>query len=269
LSALNIQEYIASGVLEAYVTGSLSAEEQAEVERNLEQYPELREELDSIELTLERFAQLRGTPPPAGVLPEILGKTEQQLPNRKSTEPPKNANYTVYAVGSALAFALALVFAFLWYQGRQDFRQQARALDSLQSNCDSITTELNAAQAEILALQEILSILKDPGTRSILMEGTELDPDAVATVFQNAQRSVSLLDIGTLPDAPSGRTYQLWAIVDGNPVDMGVFDSNAIDTGNFKSVPYIPQAQAFAVTIEEEGGSPTPNLDQLYVIGNV
>ena len=31
----------------------------------------------------------------------------------------------------------------------------------------------------------------------------------------------------------------------------------------------IPNAETFAITLEKRGGSPTPDLTQLYVIGNV
>jgi anti-sigma-K factor RskA len=38
-------------------------------------------------------------------------------------------------------------------------------------------------------------------------------------------------------------------------------------------IPMLPvemdNIQAFAITLEKKGGSPTPNLDQLYVIGNL
>ena len=45
---MNIQEYIASGILETYFLGELSSAEQAEVEKNVAEYPEIRAELDRI-----------------------------------------------------------------------------------------------------------------------------------------------------------------------------------------------------------------------------
>ena len=56
-------------------------------------------------------------------------------------------------------------------------------------------------------------------------------------------------------------------MVDGKPVDAGVFDLNA-GPGMFK-MKNIPRAQAFAITLEKKGGSPTPSLDKLYVLGKV
>lgn len=49
---------------------------------------------------------------------------------------------------------------------------------------------------------------------------------------------------------------------------LGVFDLENSNLG-----PVIPvtqeNIQAFAITLENKGGSPTPNLNQLYVIGNL
>jgi anti-sigma-K factor RskA len=71
-----------------------------------------------------------------------------------------------------------------------------------------------------------------------------------------------------LPQPSSDLQYQLWAIVDGNPVDLGVFDilnEKELVTKDLD----LKKIQAFAVTLEKKGGSPSPNLEKLYVIGNV
>jgi len=68
-----------------------------------------------------------------------------------------------------------------------------------------------------------------------------------------------------LPQAPSGKQYQLWALVDGKPVDAGMIG----DCNGLCRLKNIPRAQAFAITLEREGGSPTPTMDQMYVLGKV
>ncbi|HEY4654886.1 MAG TPA: anti-sigma factor, partial [Cyclobacteriaceae bacterium] len=60
--------------------------------------------------------------------------------------------------------------------------------------------------------------------------------------------------------------YQLWGIVDGKPVDAGVFDS---DADGLIPMQRIRGASAFAVTIEPRGGNQQPTLSTLQVIGNV
>ncbi len=47
--------------------------------------------------------------------------------------------------------------------------------------------------------------------------------------------------------------YQLWAIVDNQPVDAGMLE---MDKGHMMvKMKNIPRAQLFAITLEQEGGS--------------
>jgi anti-sigma-K factor RskA len=62
--------------------------------------------------------------------------------------------------------------------------------------------------------------------------------------------------------------YQLWALVDGKPVDLGVFDMRDGEVG-LKNMKPIGVAQTFAVTLEPRGGSVSPTLEKLMVIGNI
>jgi anti-sigma-K factor RskA len=68
-----------------------------------------------------------------------------------------------------------------------------------------------------------------------------------------------------LPTPEAGKQYQLWALKDGKPVDAGVFDIN----GELQQMKRITEADAFAVTLEPVGGSETPTLELLYVVGGV
>jgi anti-sigma-K factor RskA len=61
--------------------------------------------------------------------------------------------------------------------------------------------------------------------------------------------------------------YQLWAIIDGKPVDAGVFDGNLAGLVKMKEIP--SGAKTFAVTIEPRGGNASPTLEKMQVVGNV
>ena len=56
-------------------------------------------------------------------------------------------------------------------------------------------------------------------------------------------------------------------MVDGRPVDAGLLNW---ESGNMLvPIKNVPVAQAFAITLENAGGSAVPHLDQLYVMGNI
>jgi anti-sigma-K factor RskA len=76
------------------------------------------------------------------------------------------------------------------------------------------------------------------------------------------------LKVNNLPQPAADEQYQLWTIVDGSPVDMGVIDNNFQEKLlAMKAVKGSPAA--FAITLEKAGGSPTPTLEEMYVMGEV
>ncbi|WP_170254639.1 anti-sigma factor [Phaeodactylibacter luteus] len=256
------KSYIASGILEQYVLGKLSTQEVEEVERYASQYPEIRQEIDAIEEALQEYALLHGKTPPPGVLSTIL----QTLDTQGSSSGSGGKTVPLWAFVAAAA--LFLGSAAGWYLSSNENAAQSQAIASLGTELDRLQSSCDSTAAEVERLQEENSFLSNPDTRTIYMEGTDLSPTAIAAVFYNVANSRSYLNIGSLPEPPTDKQYQLWAIVDGQPVDMGVFEVQAGLDG-VQEVPFVPNAQAFAVTLEPRGGSQVPTLDQMYVVGNV
>jgi anti-sigma-K factor RskA len=107
-----------------------------------------------------------------------------------------------------------------------------------------------------------MTVIKMPGTNV----PTSPDSNSVATVYWNTKSKDVYLLVNNLPQPASDQQYQLWAIVDGQPVDAGVFDvQNASGLLRMKNM---PRAQVFAVTLEKRGGSTTPQ-GPMYVMGKV
>ena len=76
------------------------------------------------------------------------------------------------------------------------------------------------------------------------------------------------INVNSLPVPSADKQYQLWAIVDGKPVDAGVFTMTS-DSASIQKMKSISGAQAFAVTLEKKGGNPTPTMTAMYLMGNV
>jgi anti-sigma-K factor RskA len=69
-----------------------------------------------------------------------------------------------------------------------------------------------------------------------------------------------------MPANDQAHQYQLWALVGGKPVDLGVFD---VDTTSkeMKEMKSTALADAFAVTLEPRGGSTSPTMSEMMVVG--
>jgi anti-sigma-K factor RskA len=68
-----------------------------------------------------------------------------------------------------------------------------------------------------------------------------------------------------MPQLPNDQQYQLWALIDGKPNDLGVFD--ATNDRLILKMKDTKRAQAFAITIEKRGGSPSPTLEKMQAMG--
>jgi anti-sigma-K factor RskA len=99
----------------------------------------------------------------------------------------------------------------------------------------------------------------------VTLKGLKDNPNSEAIVFYSLKENSVFLQIKNLPKAPEGKQYQLWAI-DEKPIDAGVFESESDTIIKMKSS---VNAKAFAVTIEPIGGSKTPSLDLMVLIGQV
>jgi len=163
---------------------------------------------------------------------------------------------------------LALIFAGSTYYFYKQTNQLVSDKQELQSKYDILQKECTKNEDGKAILIKHMAVLKDLETKPVLMSGTPLSPTSNATVYWNGDKQSALLDIASLPTPEKDKQYQLWAIVDGKPIDMGVFDLD-MDTSNLKEVPFIKNPQAFAVTLEPIGGVKSPTMDHMYVLGEI
>jgi anti-sigma-K factor RskA len=97
----------------------------------------------------------------------------------------------------------------------------------------------------------------------------EAAPDAAAKIFWMENTGEVYIDPSNLPQTPNGMQYQLWAIVDGKPVDGGmILTSKKGDKYRIQKMKTFGKAEAFAVTLETQAGNTTPK-GPMFVMGKM
>jgi len=71
---MNLQDYINTGILEQYCLGLLDSDEASQVVNYCATYPELQEELNSIEAAIEKMVDANAVNPPTQLKEKILGR---------------------------------------------------------------------------------------------------------------------------------------------------------------------------------------------------
>lgn len=259
---MNIEEYISSGILEAYVLGELSDAERAQVEKNLALYPALREELAQIEATQELFLMQAAITPRAAVKSAIMD-TIHTAPASSDTLVIQLQRWRYMAAASV---ALFLVSSFLAFTYWSRWKSSEENLTELIAQNQRIAQDYNQVNNRLDKIESDLKIKNNPDFKRVVLKGTDNAPDAIAYVYFNPGTQEVYLDIANMRKLAEENQYQLWAIVDGKPVDAGVFD---LASGLLKMKDMGANAAAFAVTVEPRGGKPSPSLETLQVIGNI
>ena len=130
----------------------------------------------------------------------------------------------------------------------------------------ALQNEINNLDSANQKMNQKLKMFTDPDMMIVSLRGVEKHADSKAVVFWDKKTKDVYLNAENLPKAPGGMQYQLWAIADGKPVSAGMYSE---EKDSKVSLANIPNAQAFAITLEKQGGSAVPTMENMFVIGNI
>jgi anti-sigma-K factor RskA len=276
----NIKAYIETGILELYVLGDISQDEKLQVEAMAFKYPEIKAEIAEIERAFEAYANQSSIEPSEHLRERILNSLLTNFSN-DSTFPTKTfennqaggnseakvvelpsakANtFYKYAFAASLAALIASLFAI--YSLNNRLQESSAQIASLQSQKQQFANQVNYLHDEV-------NVFHDSAFKFVKLAGTPKSPSSKMLVAWNPIKKKVMIDLQGMDLAENDKAhqYQLWAIVGGKPVDLGVFDAKA-DTTGMKEMKDVANAQAFAVTLEKRGGSVNPTMDQMVVMG--
>ncbi|HWO90272.1 MAG TPA: anti-sigma factor [Gemmatimonadales bacterium] len=228
----------------AFALGSLPDDEHRFFLEHLRQCAECRAEVQALAAVTGLLGlSAPDAEPPAGLRDRVLARVGGARPVLAGRAPRSPA-----WLATAAAIAVAAV-STIWAAiatGRAD--RAERQLGTASSRL----AELESTTAALVGRQVHMVSLAAPGQRPALR------------VIWNHDRNTFLVIAASLPAAPAGRTYQLWAIAAGrSPVSMGTFKPNADGTGTAvlpvsEAVTALGFIDQCGLTLEPEGGSPQP-----------
>ena len=272
--------YIESGILELYVLGQLNAQEQSEVQTMASTYPEVKQEMEAIEIAMEKYAVQNAVKPSEGLENRIFERLGIAAPEVKQEAKiiPLNAdlknNYQskIRSLRLALAACVALLVVSVaaLYSAHSDLGTARDQIASLSADREKFSSTVNYMKSNNADLSKIVAMADDPNWKTIKLAGQKNPNDNMVVYWHPKGKHVMVNTTKmVLPANDKSHQYQLWALVNGKPVDLGVFDVNPDTSHILVNMKEIGTAQAFAVTLEQRGGSPTPTMEQMMVMGGV
>lgn len=275
---MDTKAYIESGVIESYVLGLATAEEAAELELLCTQHADIKNAVDEFAAMMEAHAFDNAVTPPPAVKANIMLALADEFEKEKSSNVPviamhatdaeqmlqagPKAIWKYLAAASVILLIASTALNFYFYNNYKASNEKYVALleerNSLQARNNVNLTKLNE-------LEESILIIKSPDVQKISLPGIKGHESSLAAVYWNTKTRDVYFDATKMDALPADKQYQLWAIVDGQPVSAGLIE----DCSGLCKMTNIPKAQMFAITIEKKGGSATPTLDAMVVAGAV
>jgi Anti-sigma-K factor rskA len=247
---MDIQPYISSGIIETYVMGLCSPEEELELEQLRTQYPGLDKAIVAYEEAMEKNMLSHSTLPGDAVderilnTLNILGGQAPVIPMRA-----KQSNRLKYAAAAAAAVLLMISGYFNYYLYRQTKKQDT---------VGNITT----------LPERDYKVLNSPTITPVAMYGVGTHAICRCTMFWDKKTGKLYIMIHHLPQSSDTKDYQLWATIEGKQVNVGIVQDNI--RGRFIEMNNVPAgATSFIVTLEKAGGNSSPTMEETYLEGKI
>jgi len=240
------EDIIASGMVEDYVLGLLSPEDRIKMEGYIEQYPSIADLVQNMDLSLEKIAEENRIQPRKELKDKIIGSAgSAPLPQKSSPS---------WGYLAAAFLAGCILTGALWGINASNKNRKIQALDqayaSLQSDC-------NERAKEFASSADLLFFLRHEATIPVPLKESSAD----LVMYHNSVAKLCMVHVRDLPQITADETFQMWADVDGEMINMGTFSSNE----DFQDLEYILDPESFNVTIEPSGGSSHPTVSRLVV----
>ncbi|MBI2166292.1 MAG: anti-sigma factor [Chloroflexi bacterium] len=235
-------------LLEACVAGALAPGERRAVKRHLNRCDSC---LYSVKELQEAASSLAYLPPqvapPSGLLQGIMAQARRGGIPRPRPWPPLRMGYALAAF-----FTVSLLLAG-WYAYYLTDR-----LDRLAEQNRSIS----------LALQQNRSMLYyvvTPGTRVVLLSGTQESPDSYGMLLMNPELKGTYIVAAGMRPLPPDKAYQVWLLRDEERVSAGLF---AVDESGWGILRIRPPIQvlsyrALGITVEPTAGNVAPSTPRI------
>jgi len=248
----------------ALATGSIEETDRLELERHLAQG------CAECERALREFSEatvaLAATAPPAMPRPELRARVLEQARaerpgaaptardgapgTRKVVRLPERRGTPWLSWTLAAAAAILAVATFSTWRASETLRTQLRAAQN----------HINRVERELAEERAWAAVATSPGVRVADLTPTPagLTVPRVRATYDPASRRAIISFQGVTP--PAGSDYELWAILPDGPKSLGVVHPDANGNAEVRVADAgAPEAlAAFAVSLENQGGSPDP-----------
>ncbi|TBN06617.1 hypothetical protein EYD45_01660 [Hyunsoonleella flava] len=243
-----------NGIIEQYLLGELSAEDELSLERLLAEDEELMARFKTIEASFESLAFENAVNPPKQVKERLMNSVKGS--ETKVVSLPKQNPFKNYLAMAASVAAVLLIGSIWMYSQLNKTNKQLQIVEEQNSQ---LLEDLNGLKGNLETTTAYLDILNSAETKQYILKGNALSPEAKVVSYVNHKQKSVIVNTVDLPKLDNAHNYQMWADVDGEMINMGVIKKD----GPLLAMNYIEDAASLNITIEPAGGSDHPTVSRL------
>lgn len=259
------EEYIDSGILELYVYGLLTEDQNLEVHEMAKKHPAVDAEIISIEKSVLNLSSSFAPFLSVENFEKIKSKLEIKKGKVVQLEPKSN-RYSYIGWSAAAVFFLGMGFL---YNQQITIKEE---IVSLEKEKTTLNEALATTETKKIENKKALDVIRDAKNTIVSLAGQTVSPTSSAKVYWNKTTQKVYIDASGLPAPPKGMAYQVWSLKlkpSLTPTSIGLLEDFSSESNRFFEVDNTDNAEAFGITLEPAGGSKTPTMEQLYTLGAV
>jgi anti-sigma-K factor RskA len=260
---MDTKQYIDTGILELYVCGLLDETQNSAIAILALEQHEIKNEILAIEKAIislsSSFSPFLSVQNFEKIKVKLALKHQKQLDLQ-----PTNYWKTYTGWAAAIAMLFGGVYGYDLQKDTQNkLVSEVAVKTQLQKNLNLIEKNNQKTLADLATIRDIKNTI-------VVLGGQAIAPTSFAKIYWNQETQTVFVDAAGLPKPPTGMVYQVWSLKlkpQLTPTDIGLLNNFEQNNNKIFAVHTTADADAFGITLEPAGGSVTPTMEQLYVLG--
>lgn len=242
------------GILEQYLLGELTNDEQIQVDNILKTDADLKKTFDTLEANFEKLAFENAINPPTEVKTNLMQNIKT---SQTKVLPLQNKNPLKRYLYVAASIAVFLLLSSVWMYTQ--LKKSNEQLQIVNEQKELLIKDIDGLKNNLEYTTTYFNIINSPETKQYILTGNDLAPNTKVVSYINHQDKSVIINAEQLPELDDDHDYQMWADVEGVMINMGVIEKNK----SLLAMSYIENAESLNITIEPAGGNDHPTVSRL------
>ncbi|EIJ38921.1 anti-sigma factor [Galbibacter orientalis] len=246
-----VKIFLESDLLERYLVGETSYEEEVRVEHYLDTYPEVEKEYNTLQDNLELYAKAHAKQAPLNIKEAVLDEIKSDIESDNST---KKSIPWYFIAACITTFLFGATTITLWKQNKLLSNEK----NTVASQIENLKKDIVTTNSKLENIKSKYAVLNDPETRKYVIHGNERAKNLRSVAYINSKERISAINVVSMPDLPEDKEFKMWAEVNGEMVSLGVLEKA---DRKLMALPFQDNATNYKITIESKGNNDFASID--------